>query len=324
MRKKWFVCALCMLSVGFVSCSDDDGEEAGGNGGFSGGSGTPAMEAPAVSGAGIQFPVTSVNDGYGWVYYSYANGRMTGGWLDNEDYSFWFTSNPLTIQTNDSEVYRNIKVNDSGFITYCEYASTPEGDCAEYVSVSCAYDGEGHLTLEKGKYWDDEGGNSEFTGTYTWSNGNLVKYDENVVETEDGEVYTMGTVIELEYDEGRYPNPGIFFDKDGVDAGPFLETQFYYAGMLGRCCKNIPVRATKTWYEDGESYGSNKIEITGVEYNENGSVKNVSTQEYGYSHTYQYGYEPVTPQGKSVKSMPATSKRKASGLLRRLHERRMR
>lgn len=325
MKRKWFVCALCMLSVGFMSCSDDDEEENAGVGGSGGGSDAPAMEAPAVNGAGIQFPVTYVNNGYESTYYRYENGRMVQGWGAYEP-GFLVTSNPLIVKGGDEDnsyTFQNIRLNNSGFITSCELTGT-EGDSYTYkASLSCSYDEDGHLVLEKGTYLDNEGGKEEYTATYVWNNGNLVRHEENNMDVEDGEVEYGRYVCEMEYAGNKYPNSGVFFEIDVMGGGAAFDGFFFYAGVMGRYSKNIPSKVTIIDYvENAEESCTFVTDVTGVEYNDNGSVKAVNTMYDGSSRIYQYGYDPVAPSRSAVNA-PVVGEKKMPRVLRRLCEKRM-
>lgn len=322
MKKKWLVCALCMLSVGFVSCSDDDDDKNGGDGGLGSGSGQPAVEAPAVSGAGIQFPVTSFSEGGTPELYYYTDGKMTGG-SDGDDYSFQITSNPLQIKatymdSRATDTYYNIKVNNSGFITYCDFRGAEEdGGYIFNSSTTCTYDGNGYLLSEKSKGTDNEGYSVTVNMTNTWENGNLVRREENVVEKEDGETYNFRIVYDFVYDTSKYPNSGVFYDINEYD-DYFFESYIFYAGLLGRISKNIPIRSTCVEYENGVQGDAEVTEISNVFYNPNGSIKTIVVKN---GSSFNYGYDPVTPD-RSVKSVPVAGKTMKSNMLRRLQERR--
>lgn len=330
MKKKWLVCALCMLSVGFVSCSDDDDNENGGEGGLDPVSGQPAAEAPAVSGAGIQFPVTTFSGAGENMVYFYENGKMTSG-KDGNYYSFQITSNPLQIKAtynydsdtsgDTSDTYYNIRVNDSGFITYCNYRGAEEAEGYVFEStVSCTYDGNGYLLTEKASGRDTEGYSMTINVTNTWENGNLVKREESGVEKEEGETWNFRLVYDFVYDESKYPNSGVYYDIDEYD-DYFFDSYVFYAGLLGRVSKNIPIKSTCTEYEDGEPGDADVIETVNVLYNANGSVKTITWRSDNYNYSFNYGYDPVTPDT-SVKSTPVAGRTMKSKMLRRLQERR--
>ena len=315
LKKCVFVCATGLLAAAFPSCSNED-EESGGTISY----GKLASEVPPVANAGIQFPVTGIyhqSTNYGNASlaqaYIYRDGRMAGGYECQNRETIEFSSNPLAVKISSSyssyeetEEFKNIKVNSDGFITSCEweYWENDEGEqWWDKTTITLAYDGEGHLILEKYRNTDMDGYWENGTISYTWENGNLVKTEGVSVSSEDEEDDDWRYTEELTYDEDetRYPNTGVwhFYDLGDVGNDSFYDA-FLYAGLLGRSTKNIPLTFKENQYFDEDYY---VYTTTGVNYNQDGSIESIHsiydrTSSWGgnstgaSSHVYfRYGQE---------------------------------
>ncbi len=237
---------------------------------------------PSAKDAGIRFPVKSIrylcdSPDMTTVIFSYENGRMTGMNDDGDLYSF--NENPLGAGEKDDRgemEYKNIKLNDKGFIASCDMKSkyTFEGMTNDETGqIKVEYDTEGHCVRIRCQDADDEDSFTE-TVNYTWKNGNLMK-----VSSYTGE--ELIDYYEYEYDEGRYPNPGVwdfYADLTGLsidDLGIF-PAGFYYAGWLGKPSKNIPVALKHTcYYNEEQKEESHACVLEGVDYNDDGSVSSI-------------------------------------------------
>lgn len=282
------VCTAAMLTAVLPACSNED-EEGGGVASY----GKNATSTPPVANAGIEFPVTSIyhNNSLSEAY-NYQNGCITGGFerLNNE--SITITSNPLTVRvtrTNSSydevQEYKNIKVNSDGFITSCDYECREDyeddEDYVENYSVTLAYDGDGHLILERFTYSCSDGETGNGTGTYTWVDGNLTEMDYKEYYEWEGETDEYHYREEMTYEEPTYINSGVwhFCDYQACGYGGLFYDIFLYGGMLGKPSKNIPTTYNEYQYFD-EQY--NTYTITGVYYNQDNSISQIRSQ---YSYT---------------------------------------
>ena len=240
LKKCVFVCAAGLLAAALPSCSNED-EESGGTISY----GKLASEVPLVANAGIQFPVTGIyhqSTNYGNASlaqaYLYRDGRMVGGYESQNRETIEFSSNPLAVKITSSyssyeetEEFKNIKVNSDGFITSCEWEYWEDYEGEQWwdkTTITLAYDGEGHLILEKYRNTDMDGYWENGTISYTWENGNLVKTEGVSVSSEDEEGDDWRYTEELTYDEDetRYPNTGVwhFYDYQTVgNAGYFYD-----------------------------------------------------------------------------------------------------
>ena len=299
LKKCVFVCAAGLLAAALPSCSNED-EESGGTISY----GKLASEVPPVANAGIQFPVTGIyhqSTNYGNASlaqaYLYRDGRMVGGYESQNRETIEFSSNPLAVKITSSyssyeetEEFKNIKVNSDGFITSCEWEYWEDYEGEQWwdkTTITLAYDGEGHLILEKYRNTDMDGYWENGTISYTWENGNLVKTEGVSVSSEDEEDDDWRYTEELTYDEDetRYLNTGVwhFYDYQTVgNAGNFYDA-FLYAGLLGRPTKNIPLTYKESQYFDNEYY---VYTTTGVSYNQDESVASISSI---YDRTSSWG-----------------------------------
>ena len=81
-----------------------------------------------------------------------------------------------------------------------------------------------------------------------------------------------------------YPNPGVwnFYEVTATGPGYCFDNAeaFLYAGLLGRHTENIPIGYKESQYDDDTFY---TYTTESVSYNEDGSVRNISS---GYVSTY--------------------------------------
>ena len=309
-----FVAALCA-----AACSSDD--EEGGDGGNGGGSGS----LPTLSGAGITDPVTEINfvDNSGTKHsaFNYADGRMTGGSSMVDDLDFTISYNPFQITATDEgyqEVYKNIRTNAQGFITYMDIEvnddEEPEAFDGIGISFNTEYDSYGHITRYNGRgvltYDGVEYRNDDIL-TFTWRNGNMEKMEyswkifENGVEVESG----VDRVVTLGYGDNPVSNSGIYIEELCPDLD-FLS----YAGFLGRPTKDIPATVT--------SSDDNSVKTYSVEKDEKGRivVLNMNDSNSGASALY-FGYADSPLAASPVQTAAAKVAKAGRGLVGRMKAR---
>ena len=321
MKNCGYAFVIGMMLFGLPACNDDDDNE-----NDESKSGTPAQQPPQVNGAGIQYPVTSVT-AYGTTWtYEYADGRMTGG-KTNGGFVFSLSSNPLVIQTgypDDVYTYSNIRVNESGFITYAEMTNIYEGEVYATGSATCRYDTEGHLVYEKGNFRDADGYTESYTTVYTWQNGNLMQIETTDTYEGEGERHTDIYTVEYAYDTSKWQNPGVYAHCDEEEGlSWFFEAPlFYYAGLLGRSTQNIPTNMTLTEHSEGEEDYVYSTTFNDVTYNDDGSIQSIG---FPYNAFY-YGYgdentsmekRNTLPNGFCIPTKDANEKTKARILLKK-------
>ncbi len=340
--------AVCLLAACLAAaCGDDDDDGGASGGGASGGKVADVM--PPVANAGIQFPVTAIyedDNSSPYVRFSYENGRMTScnyydDYNGDYDYGWTYSENPLTMtyteEGDDPTDYyydeiRNIRVNGMGFMTSCDYREVEMygGDgYGEIGKYTAEYDGEGHVVLEKYQWNDDDGNSYSESIEYVWENGNLIQASARDDMDEYLDVWTFT------YDEGRYPNPGVWTFGNNWSLEPWawieiVDDDFYYGGLLGKPTKNIPVRClyseTQRPDSNNPSHETHTSSIDDVKYNPDGSVNSISSSvgivrfayggnASGISYKPAAGYSPVR------KSVTDGSRRGRRSLHKRMKER---
>lgn len=289
---KWLCAALCLAAgFGLSACSDDDEGDGGGAGG-----GVAAQQMPLVADAGIQFPVTqyseySLSD---MTTYTYSGGRMTGRKSNNAS-SFAVTSNPLVVkewfadEEDDFTTYSDVRLNKKGFIVSAKCVYLGGSGSANWI-----YDDNGYLVAESGTAAGTEDGESyswNWSSTYTWSDGNLMRLETTYVE--DGEAET--DVTTYTYGRADWNNPGVAFSMEQGYCGNFFgdfgdDSYMFSAGLMGYLPKNIPTQIV-TKFDDG--YLDEKT-INEVEYNPDGSIQYIVMN--GYYYRYGYADYPIAQE----------------------------
>ena len=283
---KWFSLTLC-LAAGFslLACNDDDGDE-GGNG---------VQQPPKVTDIGIQYPVTQyINQSEEMETYTYSDGRMTGGY-STSGASFLISYNPLVLMEQHEEyssTLRNIKINDSGFMTYAETSSSeplPDENWYENGSITWTYDAEGHLLSENGNITDSSDGPYAWSCTFYWSDGNLISSEYRLKEEEGHEFRQL---YAWSYGGNQWPNSGVYPERFIQATGTELPVLFY-SGLLGKTTRLVPTAVTVREMEgDTETY---RWEYSTIDVNYNGdrSIRSVEVALEGnpdYSDIYLFGY----------------------------------
>lgn len=316
-RIKWYASLFFLLAAGFgfVSCSEDDDkftqviiDDNGGNGKTDGGDvgndeGKPDVETPDIGGAGIEYPVMAFAGEYKFgSYYSDAaftydsQGRMTAYHCEGLDCTFsyepWSISEVISY-SGTRAVYDNIKLDANGFVVSCDNRWYEDGDAVDedVIRATFEYDEEGHLLCEKGVAVNDD--TESWTITYTWEDGNLVKVESVESYEFDGRPMKDYETLEYTYDTDKYPNANIYFYADTEAGTGSLFFEFpccFYAGLLGRASKNIPVGWTDTMKFGDEPSSSSSHAVTSVVYNGDGSVREIHCTTGDDTFTFYYGY----------------------------------
>lgn len=304
-----------LLSLGLVSCSDDESEMTGG------GYGLVASTTPQVSDMGIKFPVTELRNGNSTIFkIVYSDGRVVGAEGRWGDYELSFNPLRLTVKDSyDTETFQNFKMDSRGYVTYCESHGSDNDEEESYtwdISSTFAYDGDGHLLLEKSVYTDSDGDDEEYRIVYTWADGNLKSIEETESWSDEDGQDSETNLIEFQYDAEKYQNPGIYYCTDLFYPGELPEFIFY-TGMFGRPTNNIP-----TSYKWTDEMGNmTEVSISGVNYNPDGSVRTINHQRVSGTHyfnDYSYGYEDYPLS--ALRASAGNSLQRRGTALHRLHE----
>lgn len=232
------------LASSFVSCSDDDENILT--------DGTDVAPAASVFTNGIPTSVNgatiALNDKKQVVEIKSTNETVTfeyGSFSRSTDYSVVMKVREGSESNYGSDFY--LQLNKQGFITYAYQEEYDEGDTEFEGEWWFEYNNAGQMT--KFKHNDD--GYAE-TYTLAYSNGDVTKV--NYID-EDGETSeaTIGYVNDKH--TSLIENKGcimLFEDALGVDLDE-MEIA-YYAGLLGKATKNLPMRYTETYESHGSEY----------------------------------------------------------------------
>jgi len=222
--------ALVAFALTFTSCSDDNDEPD---------PNVPSVESvftaglpTSVNGASLttneKGQVTKIEDGYEVVTFEY------GDFSPNRaaSYSVLMKIRDKEYPGDDSDIY--MQLNKQGFVAHALqiYEDAENGtDTWDFE-----YNNDGQLTKLKRSEGDDE-----FVITYT--NGDITK----VVQTIENNFYDE---ISIYYTNSEYTTPiankgcvMMFDDFFGIDMDEMGIT--YYAGLLGKATKNLPMKITE-------------------------------------------------------------------------------
>lgn len=244
-----FCLAAAMMSCSLTACSnDDDDDDNGGNGAaatvkpesvFTAGMPSKINNVSITTGAnGLVTNLTYSEDGYSETYkFSYEPVTYKG---KNFDASIECTSNESRAEESMWRFYVNL--NDKGFVTYAYQEYVGESDFDEWWF---GYNNDGQLNYMK----RSEGDNEETTITYT--DGNITKVSTVELDNPQDTPY----VVSIEYTSDTHtspiPNKGcimLFDETFEIDMDEFAIV--YYAGMLGKPTKNLPLYLREVSDED--------------------------------------------------------------------------
>lgn len=311
-----YLLSACLISfsfVGFTGCSDDDPKDP--NQSSTNGSndpndpntpGTPSENQPVVSN-----PVTGLRtqNNTKWKFY-YSNGKMTGG-TDDDGYTFKFTSTPFTITENykeedgyDKIIYSNIQLNKYGYVTQANYLNEGsetyggETETWKYTgTISISYNNDEYISkvIMNAKYEED----GEYCGTerneisFTWNEGNLITVDSKYHSEDIEEGIDDGRdVTTFNYSSGQ-PNSGIYLS----DFADFAEPYFWYAGLLGKPSRLVPVHVSIEDIEDNGNYQYSESYTITANYNGDATVSGLTLhhEQYNYDSNIQFFYGGAYP-----------------------------
>ena len=287
---KWMpLFCLVTLCVGFVSCGDDDDDNAGA---------TSAVPSPKLTDAnGVPFRVTS----FGNWYYSYdSNGKLTkiqrGTDGDDEVYDLSgsaFVMNYKEVE-DDGESWTestSISLNGQGFVgslrsTWEEKESDGEWEKGT-ESVTCTYNNEGRLVKFSctGNYNGNDDGKN-YSGSYTtensltWENGKLTSIVETWNEDEDGEKRSGTETMTFTYGSKANTSKQWLYamteSGDGCELAEDVMHCLSPLGLFGYGPDYFPTKYTES--EDGHNYD---VTLT-YEQNPNGTIHKDNYKAYTY------------------------------------------
>lgn len=234
------LCAVAMFSL--ASCSNDNDEPNADNGESVNPSNVFQAGLPSkVNGAQIKTndkgQVTEFKDGNNVISFRY-DGTFTPSRANN--FTVLMEIRDTEDPTDGSDIY--LEINKQGFISYAYqiYLDTEEGTDEWWFG----YNNDGQLNYMKRSDYDD-------THDITYSDGNISKV---VQKEEDGDrreytvTYTNNTYKTAQVNKGCV----MVFDAFGIDMHEMAIA--YYAGLLGKATKNLPMGYTLNGLEGGSYY----------------------------------------------------------------------
>ncbi len=312
-----FTLTVVALSAGFTSCSSDDGDSGGG------GDVNKAIPSTTPRDAnGNYIRLTSVRDTHdGDISFTYdASGRLTG--YSTPRFSNVTVNGNKIIYTSDEswgDGYERDKVeyilslNSDGLITAFSLDEREEykdnGEDPEIVTtkgtISFDYNSQKQLTKmtgsaiiqheEDGEKWSYK---TDFTQTYTWSGGNLLRVERTLKSDGDEEYGEESTTI-LAYSYGSKANTSKQYPFSvGVEAvgGSDVHMCLALLGYFGVGPVNLPTGYSETYIERfDEEFDDYNYDYT-VSYTQNSdgtiATEKVSRGNY-YNRTLTYSYTTV-------------------------------
>ena len=288
----------------FTACSDDDDENGGGQ---------PSGPVIGPSGTNSGARLTSISAGWGkTTYFQYNEDgtikRISEEYDGEEDDWIAMTYNPFRIETKDNGFLKNVSFNDDGYLTHLvsEYSESDEEEGWSETGkgdMKCTYNSNGNPTkiTFTGSYrgkedGDSYSGESTFSITYSWIEGNLAKIQQTYNDFEDGESSRYTETYEFEYsDEVNKFQQYITGLDDDTD---FLE---YFApiGWFGKWSKNYPSSCTVLEVEEDDE---GKETYTGTHFWSNFSTTSDGLLSgFNYDgNRYTYTYDNTAPTAKKA------------------------
>ena len=264
---------LATVSFTAVSCGDDDDDNKFGSNPtpdkvFTEGMPTEVDGATFVKDA--QGRVTSIKEGTETVSFNYTPvSRAT-----NYDMT-------MTITDTDFKDYKTvyfIQLNEMGFIKYAlEVNSDEDGEDPDTDTWEFKYNSDGQMIyMARSENEDDI--------YMTYKNGDLVEIkdvDRNDKSTSTNTIsYTSDKVKTAIANKGNVMLFKDIFDLDMDDMDVA-----YYAGLLGRATKNLPIKNFDDYYNSGMEYtwtldkNQYPVKVVGAEYNADGDIVNPNQSE---------------------------------------------
>ncbi len=177
----------------------------------------------------------------------------------------------MTVVEEDGEIFIfDMQINDNGFVTHCT-ETEEDGDIETW---DFKYTAEGNLNYMK----RSEGGNEVTKIIY--QNGNIIR-TETISEDDNTKEYSCDVKYTSEENVSLIANKGciMLFDQTfGVDMDEMKYA--YYAGLLGKATKDLPIEMTDKYSDSNEMYIS-KFNWT---FNQSGLPTELDvTSEWGYT-----------------------------------------
>lgn len=267
---KLSVASLVMATVciNFSSCSSDNDDKS-------------SPDTPVVVGPSNVFTGLTPKSVMGTTFTYNSNGQVIEILTqDGDKYKFTYGSGLTTRVTNPDNTIRveseeyifNLEIGNNGFIKYCEQTKKWKN---EIDTWEFGYNSDSQLNYMKRSEGDNEVTN------ITYSNGDITRVrmhaeDDSRVKDDYVIEYTSESVT------NKIENKGciMLFDQTfGIDMDEFWV--FYYAGLLGKATKHLPVSQT-----DMLDDGPYKTELYTWQLNSDGYPVLLQTEHNSYRFTW--------------------------------------
>ncbi len=297
------------LPMAFVSCSDDDDDDA-----------LSAPPSDALSAPSEDVSIITTEDGdlllvksisggsrYNTVSFTYdSQGRCTSANCWGE-WTSYFSYDPykMEIEMDDLEdgeedAYSiDLSFNGSGYVYWAKLNDTwkEEGySGSETVYYSFSYDSDGHLTkVSFSDSWSEVEDGDRYSGsdngdmTITWESGDITKVVVNDKETEDG--YTDESKDTYTYEYGSTQNEYrqyLLATTIGLSDWVTGFADLSFIGYLGKGTAHLPTSCKYEYEgnEDGDTYSDTYSDTFSYEKNSDGTIKTEKWDGETYNYTY--------------------------------------
>ncbi len=224
---------MCALCLNFTACGGDD--EPDGTIVVNSSNVFTGNKPQSVIGANIVYnsngQVTSIATLYGTINFTYGS-KLVGRAVD-KDKTVCMTYTDID---RDQYVF-NLEIGDNGFVKYCEEINS-EGSTEQWWF---GYNNNGQLNYMK----RTEGGNEETTITYN-ANGDITNV--SMTSDEDGNSYTSNIFYTSSDATAMIENKGCLMLFDETFDIDMDEMKYaYFAGLLGKATKHLPISCQNTY-----------------------------------------------------------------------------
>ena len=256
------------LCLNFTACRDNDDEEIPGYSIVNPSNVFTGKRIKAISGGSMTYDanglLTKIEFEEGLVVFEYHNVTRS---INQEHYITMKVINDKNTPDKETYIY-DMELNEQGFVKYAEQTHLEsEGNIETY---KFNYDSDGHLIYIESADGMGENPSIQYTNI-TYKDGNIIETSSSSSD-EPGKIthvisYTSDKVSKLIENKGSI----MYFDETfDVDMDDF--SYAYYAGLLGKATKNLPVKCNSAnssnyefaWTLDNNGYPTKLVTDDGV------------------------------------------------------------
>lgn len=180
-----------------------------------------------------------------------------------------------------------LRLNNQGFISHArEDVGNILGDGVSRGSkYDITYDSEGHLVSYVKNHNYNKDYDVRISENITYTNGDITKVESKIEDNDGTSIFNWYFFYTDDDVKTPYPNKGnVMLFENCYHSFVFDEFKFaYYAGLLGKSTKNLPILLSLT--EEKLSY---KSEIFAWKFNENGFPTRFETENQDYSASFTW------------------------------------